>query len=197
MFLKTPVYRFDLYGRYRIRWTDADILWQCYLELVYKPKYQIWWESFLWTEIAHFQYRPVANRSPFAKFEVPSSLRSGAIVMTTDGRTDRHSSNVLEFLADQMPPINLGSQINISAVLLCNFKFLTWTSFFYHPLWWRFCTGVLSKKFNSVLFAHRPRFYVCSSYGDRQTEMPKSSRWSRIYILHRVSRVSFDLLHFA
>ena len=36
------------------------------------------------------------------KFEVPSSLRSDAIVVTTDGRTNRHSSNVLDFRADQM-----------------------------------------------------------------------------------------------
>ena len=43
-----------------------------------------------------------------------SSLRSEAIVITTDGRTDRHSSNVLEFRADQMSPRKLGSQINIS-----------------------------------------------------------------------------------
>ena len=32
----------------------------------------------------------------------------------TDGRTDRHSSNVLEFRADQISPRNLGSKINIS-----------------------------------------------------------------------------------
>ena len=32
----------------------------------------------------------------------------------TDGRTDRHSSNVLEFCADQMSPRNIGSQIIIS-----------------------------------------------------------------------------------
>ena len=42
---KTPIYRFDLYGRYRTLWTDDDNFWQCYLELVYKPKYQIWCES--------------------------------------------------------------------------------------------------------------------------------------------------------
>ena len=33
--LKTPVYRFDLYGRYRTLWTDDDNFWLCYLELVY------------------------------------------------------------------------------------------------------------------------------------------------------------------
>ena len=43
--VKTPVYRFDLYGRYRTLWIDDDNFWQCYLELVYKPKYQIWCES--------------------------------------------------------------------------------------------------------------------------------------------------------
>ena len=32
----------------------------------------------------------------------------------TDGRTDRHSSNVLEFCGDQMSPSNIGSQIIIS-----------------------------------------------------------------------------------
>ena len=45
-------------------------------------RYQI-----LWTDIAHFQYRPMANRSLFAKFEVRNSLRLDAIVITTDGRT--------------------------------------------------------------------------------------------------------------
>ena len=43
--LKTPVYQFDLYGRYRTLRTDYNNFWQCYLELVYKPKYQIWCES--------------------------------------------------------------------------------------------------------------------------------------------------------
>ena len=56
----------------------------------------------------------MANRSPIAKFEVRSSLRSDAIVITTDERTDRLSSNVLEVRADQISPGNLGSQINIS-----------------------------------------------------------------------------------
>ena len=32
----------------------------------------------------------------------------------TDGRTDKHSSTVLEFCADQMSPRNIGSQIIIS-----------------------------------------------------------------------------------
>ena len=43
--LKTPVYWFVLYGRYQTLWTDDDNFWKCYLELVYKPKYQIWCES--------------------------------------------------------------------------------------------------------------------------------------------------------
>ena len=43
--LKTPVYRFELYGRYRTMYTDDGYFWQCYLELVYKPKFQIWRES--------------------------------------------------------------------------------------------------------------------------------------------------------
>ena len=43
-----------------------------------------------------------------------SSLRSHAIVITTNERTDRHSSNVLEFRADPMSPRNKGSQMNIS-----------------------------------------------------------------------------------
>ena len=47
-------------------------------------------------------------------FQVRSSLRSDAIVITTDGRTYRHSSKVLEFRADQMSPRNLGSRINFS-----------------------------------------------------------------------------------
>ena len=53
----------------------------------------------------------MANISLFANFEVHSSLRSDAIVITTDGQTD---SKDLEFRADQMSPWNLGSQINIS-----------------------------------------------------------------------------------
>ena len=48
----------------------------------------------------------MANIRLFAEFEVCSVLRSNAIVITmdgrTDGRTERHSSNVLEFRADQM-----------------------------------------------------------------------------------------------
>ena len=60
----------------------------------------------------------MGNRSLCANFQVSSSLRSDAIVFTTDGhtdgRTDRYSSNVLEFHADQMSSRNLGSQINIS-----------------------------------------------------------------------------------
>ena len=40
--VKTPVYRFDLYGRYRNVRTDNNCFWWYYLELVYKPKYQIW-----------------------------------------------------------------------------------------------------------------------------------------------------------
>ena len=42
---KTPVYLFDLYGRYQTLWTDDDNFWKCYLELVFKPTYQIWCES--------------------------------------------------------------------------------------------------------------------------------------------------------
>ena len=60
----------------------------------------------LWTDIAHAK-RPMANSSLFAKFEVRSSMRSDAIVITTDRRTDRHSSNVLELRADQMSPRKL------------------------------------------------------------------------------------------
>ena len=43
--LKTPVYRFDLYGRYQTLWTDEQNFWYCYLELEYKPKYQVQCES--------------------------------------------------------------------------------------------------------------------------------------------------------
>ena len=35
-------------------------------------------------------------------------------MITTEGRTNRYCSNVLEFRADQLIPRNLGSQINIS-----------------------------------------------------------------------------------
>ena len=54
----------------------------------------------------------MGNISLCAKFQVCSFLCSDAIVFTTDrrtdGRTDRHSSNVLEFCADQMSPRNMG-----------------------------------------------------------------------------------------
>ena len=60
----------------------------------------------------------MANRSLLAKFEVHSSLRFDAIVITTDRRMDGQADIalfefVLEFRADQMSPRNLGSQINI------------------------------------------------------------------------------------
>ena len=42
---KSPVYRFDYYGRYQTLWTDEDNFWWCYLELVYKPKYKNWCKS--------------------------------------------------------------------------------------------------------------------------------------------------------
>ena len=60
---KTPVSSLHLYGQYQI----------------------------LWTDIAHFQYRPMANRSLLAKFVVRGFLRSDAIVITTDGRTDEQT----------------------------------------------------------------------------------------------------------
>ena len=115
-------------------WTDEDNFWWCYLELVYKPKHQIWCNSDvpcaqssslpIWP-IWEVPY-PVDRYSPFSiptsawviEAYVCSSLCSDVIVFTTDGRTDgwtdRHSSNVLEFCADQMSPRNIGSQIIIS-----------------------------------------------------------------------------------
>ena len=138
--LKTPVYRFDLYGRYRTLWTDDDTFWWCSSELVYKPKYQIWCESdvpcaqdlslpiwLIW-EVPD----PVNRYSPFS---IPTSVwaieayvqifksvalcvRTQSCLPQTDGRTDwrtdRHSSNVLEFCAEQMSQNNIGSQIIIS-----------------------------------------------------------------------------------
>ena len=43
--LKTPVYQFELHGRYQTLFTDDDKCFWYYLEVVYKPKYQIWCES--------------------------------------------------------------------------------------------------------------------------------------------------------
>ena len=40
--VKTPVHRFDLYVSYPTLQTADYNFWQCYLELVYNPKYQIW-----------------------------------------------------------------------------------------------------------------------------------------------------------
>ena len=99
--LKTPVYRFDLYGRYRTLWLNANNFWQCYLELVYKPKYQICCES-RYTSLVYMGCtrsfepiqpifntdRPMANISLFTKFEVRRSWRSHAILISTDGQTD-------------------------------------------------------------------------------------------------------------
>ena len=42
------------------------------------------------------------------------SNRYTGVHTQADGRRDRHSSNVLEFRADQMSPRNLESQINVS-----------------------------------------------------------------------------------
>ena len=42
---KTPVYRFDLYGNYRTLQTDEDKCLLSNLELVYKHKYEIQYES--------------------------------------------------------------------------------------------------------------------------------------------------------
>ena len=88
---KSPVFRLDLYGRYHI----------------------------LWTDIAHFQYQPAyVQQKPMCNF---SSLqlfafgRNRVYDRRTAIRTDsRHSSNVLEFCADQMSLRNIGSQIIIS-----------------------------------------------------------------------------------
>ena len=41
-------------------------------------------------------------------------VRTQSCLPQTDGRTDRHSSNVLEFCADQMSPRNIWSKIIIS-----------------------------------------------------------------------------------
>ena len=111
--------------------------------MVYKSKYQIWYESdvpctqetsipigFIW-EVPD----PVDRYSPFS---IPTSVwireayvqsfksvalcvRTQSCLPQTDGRTDgrtdertdRHSSNVVEFGADQMSPRNIGSQITI------------------------------------------------------------------------------------
>ena len=108
-------------------------------------------------------------------------------------------------------------QKSYNAVLLRSISCLL---YFFLRFW---ATGVVIKKlFNSGLSAHRLRvlakFGVCSSYGvretlcgyDRQTNGQAhrrtngrtslnrffSTRWSNIYILYRVSHVSFDLLCF-
>ena len=96
--LKTPVYHFDLYGRYRTLWTVEDHfvlfvkfgvnrMFHVLKTLVYRfdlyGRYRI-----PWTDIIHFQYRPMGNRSLCANFQVCSSLFSDAIVFTTDGHTD-------------------------------------------------------------------------------------------------------------
>ena len=111
--LKTTVYRFDLYGRYWTLWTDDDNFWQCYLELVYKPKDQSWCNSdvpcaqspslpiwLIW-EVPD----PVDRYSPFS---IPTSVwvieayvqifkslalcvRTQSCLPQTEGRTDRQT----------------------------------------------------------------------------------------------------------
>ena len=96
----------------------------------YKPQYGIWCEShvlcaqdpsiqigFMWEVLDPVDRRTnqrMDSVSLSVKFQVCSYLRSDAIVFTSDGRKDRHSSNVLELRADQMSLRYLGSQINIS-----------------------------------------------------------------------------------
>ena len=95
----------------------------------------------------------MGNRSLCANFQVCSSLRTDAIVFTTDGhtdgRTDRHSSNVLEFCADLMSPRNIGSQIIIS---MC-YKLI-------YPLWGGYYKYILLIKIfikkKSKIFSKRP-----------------------------------------
>ena len=89
----------------------------------------------------------MANRSLFVKFEVHSSLRSDAIVITTtDGRTDRHSANVLEFRANQetqdLRSIFLGVTYVLTKVI--------------YPLWGRY-------KNNYWLRNEAPDFIISSS----------------------------------
>ena len=104
--LKTPVYRFDLYGKQQTLYTDEDNFWQCYLEFVYKSTYQIWCKSV--SMYPRSQYtglvymgdtsgpkQPIfnsdwsmPNRRLFAKFKVCSCLCTDEIVITTDERTD-------------------------------------------------------------------------------------------------------------
>ena len=40
-----PQFTDYLYGRYQTLLTEDDNFWKCSLELIYKPKYQIWCES--------------------------------------------------------------------------------------------------------------------------------------------------------
>ena len=103
--LKTPVYRIDLYRRHRTLWTDDDNFRQCYLQLVYKTKFQIWCES----DVLCAQTPGL----PIFK-SIALCVRTQSCLPQTHGRTDRHSSNVLEFCADQISPKNIGSQIIIS-----------------------------------------------------------------------------------
>ena len=100
--------------------------------MVDNPKYQIWCESdvpcaqvpsitieFIW-EVPD----PVNRYSPTSVYvieifvqifkSVALCVRTQSCLPQSDGRTDRHSSNVLEFCADQMSPKNIGSQIIIS-----------------------------------------------------------------------------------
>ena len=105
---KSLVYRFDLYGRHRTLLTDQNNFWQSYLELV--PCLSMYPRS-RYTGLVSMggirscgpmqpifhSYRHMASRRTFAKFEVHSSLRSDAIVITTDGRTDGQTDIAQKF----------------------------------------------------------------------------------------------------
>ena len=87
--------------------TDEDNFWWCYLELVYKSKYQIWYEAdvlcaqdpgipvwFIWAVTD-----PVDRYGPFSitagLWLIEAYLQDLKFVaLCMGGRTDRHSSNV-------------------------------------------------------------------------------------------------------
>ena len=109
---------FHVLKRYQTLWTDEDDFQQCYLELVYNPKYQICCESdfpcaqdlpiwFIW------DVRDPVDR--YSLFLIPTGLwLIEACVQSLKFGRNRDYYGRTEFCVDQMSPRDPRSQIKIS-----------------------------------------------------------------------------------
>ena len=131
---KTSVYRFDIYGKYRTLWTLDDNFVVLFRVSMQAEILSLVWSGRSMCSKPHFidltymggirscgPIWPIFNTGLRLIEAYLQSLNSVALCVRTQtwfiravGRTDRHSSNILEFCADQMSPRNIGSQIIIS-----------------------------------------------------------------------------------